>query len=92
MRLSQEQIEVIALRVIQDLRQTGLLVVEDVDDAEARVRSVITEELLVEDRLNDEVREIMREYDAQIRRADVESHDLFRAIKARLARERDLIL
>ena len=36
--------------------------------------------------------EIMRAHDNEIRRADVEYHELFRAIKARLARERNIIL
>lgn len=92
MRLSTEQIEVIAFRVINDLRRDGLISTAEPADAQATVEAVITEELRVEDRLNDEVREIMRSHDAQIRRADVQSHELFRAIKAKLARERDIIL
>ena len=56
------------------------------------VQEVITEELRVEDKLNDEVRELMREHMARIRRADVEYHEMFKVIKARLAKERDIIL
>lgn len=92
MRLSPEQIDVIAYRVVHDLRQAGMLAAAEPEDAEATLRAVVMEELLVEDRLNDEVRDIMREHDAQIRRADVEFHELFRAIKAKLARERNIIL
>ena len=92
MRLRREQIEVIAYRVVHDLQKAGLITVDDVVDVEARIHQVITEELLVEDSLNDEVREIMREHDAQIRRADVEFHEMFKVIKARLARERNIIL
>lgn len=92
MRLSQEQIEIIAWRIVHDLRRAGLLVASDPDDAQATLRAVISDELAVEDRLNDEVREIMRAHDAEIRRHDVEFHELFRAIKAKLARERNIIL
>ena len=92
MRLTQEQIEVVAYRVVQDLRRSGLIQVDDPDEVEATVQAVIVEELAVEDRLNDEVREIMRAYESQIRRADVEYHEMFKVIKAKLARERDIIL
>ena len=92
MRLTEEQIEVIAFRVIQEGRRQGLIDVREPEDVEATLRAVIVEELRGEDRLNDEVREIMRAHDAQIRRADVQSHELFRAIKAKLAEERNIIL
>ena len=92
MRLTQEQIEVIAYRVVHDLEKNGMLTVSDARDVEARMASVIADELRVEDDLNDEVREIMQAHDAEIRRADVELHDMFRAIKSRLARERNLII
>ena len=92
MRLSAEHIEIIAYRVIHELAKNGLTAVDDMVDAEASLNAVITEDLLVEDRLNDDVREIMSAYDEQIRRADVQSHEMFKAIKARLARERNIII
>lgn len=92
MRLTQDQIEVIAYRVVHDLQRNGLLASDDAEDVEARVQAVIVDDLEVEDRLNEEVREIMREYESQIRRADVQYHEMFRAIKSKLARERNIIL
>lgn len=92
MRLTQDQIEVIAYRTVHELRRQGMIHAVEPEDVEATVAAVINEDLSVEDRLNDEVREIMRAHDAEIRRADVEFHEMFRAIKARLARERNIIL
>ncbi len=92
MRLSAEHIEIIAYRVIHELAKNGLAAVDDLVDAEARMNAVITDDLLIEDRLNDEVREIMRAHDDQIRRADVQFHEMFKAIKVRLARERNIII
>lgn len=92
MRLTQEQIEVIAYRVVHDLKKAGLISTDEPGDVEARIHQVITDELLVEDSLNDEVREIMRQHDAVIRRADVEFHEMFKVIKAKLAKERNIIL
>ena len=92
MRLNTEQIEIIANRVVRGLHKHGCFDLEDADETEQLVQGVITDELRVEDRLNDEVRDLMRDHMDQIRRADVEYHEMFKVIKARLARERDVIL
>lgn len=92
MRLTHEQIEVIAYRIVHDLQRKGLVGWTDAGEVELTLQQVITDELMLEDQLNDEVREIMRAHDSEIRRADVEFHEMFRAIKARLARERNIIL
>ena len=92
MRLSAEHIEIIAHRVVHELAKNGLTAVGDMVDAEARMNAVITDDLLIEDQLNDEVRDIMSTHDDQIRRADVQFHEMFKVIKARLARERNIII
>jgi hypothetical protein len=92
MRLNSEQIEDIANRIVRGLVKREYFDVEDADETELLVRQVISDELRVEDRLNDEVREVMREHMERIRRADVEYHEMFKVIKARLAKERDIIL
>ncbi len=92
MRMTQEQIDVIAFRVVRDLGKLGLIRVENAAETEGRMSGIVVDELMVEDRLNDEVREIMRTYNDQIRRADVELHEMFKVIKAKLARERNIIL
>ncbi len=92
MRLSSGQIEDIANRIVRGLVKREYFDVEDADETELLVRQVISDELRVEDKLNDEVRELMREHMERIRRADVEYHEMFKVIKARLAKERDIIL
>ena len=57
MRLTNDQIEAIAYRVVNDLRRAGLIAVDAAEEVEATVQAVIVEELQLEDRLNDEVRE-----------------------------------
>jgi len=92
MRLTQDQIDVIAYRVVHDLQRHAMIDTSDAEDLESRVQAVIVEELAIEDQLNDEVRELMRQYETQIRRADVEYHEMFKVIKSKLARERNIIL
>ena len=52
---------------------------------------VITEELMVEDRLNDEVREILSEYSEYMRRQGVSYQEMFRRIKNTLIAQRKVI-
>ncbi len=92
MRLNHEQIAVIANRIVRGLAKRGCFDLEDADETEVLVQQVIAGELRVEDQLNDEVRELMRVHMQRIRRADVEYHEMFKVIKARLAKERDIIL
>ena len=53
---------------------------------------IMTEELLEEDRLNEEVREILTEHAEEMRRTNVEYREMFKMIKKKLARERKIIL
>jgi len=57
-----------------------------------RLASALLQDLAVEDRLNAEVREIMRQHAADIDRGGVEVQELFKKIKAKLVRDRKLIL
>ncbi len=52
----------------------------------------ITDELTIEDRLNAEVRELMKTYEAEIDRGGLDYQKMFTMIKNKLAKERGLIL
>lgn len=92
MRLRYEQIDVIANRIVRGLAKRGDLEIEEPGELEQMVQHVIVDDLRVEDKLNEEVRELMREHMVRIRRADVEYHEMFKVIKAKLAKERNIIL
>jgi len=55
------------------------------------VSAVITEELEVEDRLNDEVRDILSQYSDYMRREGVSYQEMFRRIKNTLITQRKVI-
>jgi hypothetical protein len=61
------------------------------DGAAALVSEVIVEELTVEDRLNDEVREILSQYSDYMRREGVSYQEMFRRIKNTLITQRKVI-
>jgi hypothetical protein len=92
MRLTKNQVEYIAYRITKELQDKGLV---DIDVPKKMVQSlidIVTGELQVEDRLNDEVREILTEHSEEMRRTNVEYREMFKMIKKKLARERKIIL
>jgi hypothetical protein len=92
MRLTKNQIEYISYRITKELQDKGLV---DIDDPRKMMQSlitIVTGELQVEDRLNDEVREILTQHSEEMRRTNVEYREMFKMIKKKLARERKIIL
>jgi len=58
----------------------------------AQVDRAIIEELSVEDRLNAEVRQLLKAYEQEIERGHVDYQKMFTMVKSKLARERGIIL
>ncbi len=56
------------------------------------VEALITEELSVEDRLNEEVREILKKHELEIERGRLDYRKLFELTKQKLVKERNIIL
>ncbi len=50
------------------------------------------EELMVEDRLNDEVREMLKQFDSEIEKGRLDYRRLFDMTKKKLVRERNIII
>jgi hypothetical protein len=57
-----------------------------------RVRAKMMEEITVEDRLNDEVREILTQHQDEMRKAGVSYQEMYKKVKGQLARDRKLVL
>jgi hypothetical protein len=57
-----------------------------------RIRLKIAEEIGVEDRLNEEVREILNQHADEMRRTGVSYQEMYKKVKGELARQRKLIL
>ncbi|MFQ5720681.1 MAG: DUF507 family protein [Acidobacteriota bacterium] len=92
MKLRRELIERIAGRLAAAVISEGLASGRDRAGMQSLLAGALTEDLMVEDRLNDEVREILRQHVNEMDRANVEHHEIFKKIKAKLVRDRNLIL
>jgi hypothetical protein len=56
------------------------------------LQEAITEELTLEDRLNEEVRKILEPHEAEIEKGGLDYRQMFQMTKKQLAKERGLIL
>jgi hypothetical protein len=93
MRLSESKIDSLCSQIAALLQEQDDAAVEsDANRLQALVRQAMLEELLVEDRLEEEVRELLKQYDHEIRRGRLSYNTLFTRIKSKLVRERGLVL
>jgi len=93
MRLPRPWIPVISADIVEALVSRGLVNLKA--DREAVVRAtgeLMLDELMVEDRLNREVHELLSRHEADIERNRLDYRALFDMTKKKLARERNLVL
>lgn len=92
MRLNKNQIEHLAFIIIRNLIKGEKIIVDNKNKLIDDVTSLITEEFQKEDKLDQEVREILSKHMEKIRAENIEYQTLFRMIKSKLAKERDIVL
>jgi len=92
MKLTRSQIEWISFEIVKGLTKGKLLEVHSQDRLVEKVKNIVTEDLMVEDKLNEEVREILSHYTYEMRRSSIVYHEMFKKVKAKLVKERKLIL
>ena len=92
MRLNKNQIEHLSFVVVRNLNKDGKVLIEDRARILSEVPALITEEFMKEDKLDQEVREILSKHMEKIRRENIEYQTMFRMIKTKLAKERNIVL
>ncbi|MDH5466130.1 MAG: DUF507 family protein [Candidatus Aminicenantes bacterium] len=92
MRLNKNQIEHLASLAVRNLVKDGKIIAEDRNKLIVELIDLITEEFQKEDKLDQEVREILSKHMEKIRRENIEYQTMFRMIKTKLARERNIVL
>jgi hypothetical protein len=86
-------IHYLAQAIARDLSEKALIqIAGEREKVEELVRDVITEDLQVEDRLNDEVKELLRAFSNEFSRGEADYHRMFTMVKRKLVQERGLIL
>jgi len=92
MRLSSDEIEYIARKIVKTLVAEGKLELDSAPRVVEAIGRVIADELMVEDRLNEEVREVLIQHASEMERSNVTYTEMFKMVKKKLAREKGIIL
>ena len=92
MLLVRDLVAHMATEVVKRLVDGGQIEVKAQDAVTARVRQRMLEELTVEDRLNEEVRQILVERQDEMRSTGVSYQEMYKKVKQHLARDRKLVL
>lgn len=82
----------IANEVVKRLVEGGQIETKAQGAVATRVRQRMLEELTVEDRLNEEVRQILVERQDEMRNTGVSYQEMYKKVKQHLARDRKLVL
>ena len=90
MLLARELVDYISAQIVRRLSPVWVETT-DAQVASGFISAVVEEDLSVEDRLNDEVRELLSQYSDYMRRESVSYQDMFRRIKNTLITQRKVI-
>ena len=92
MGLRKDYVRLLATKIAEDLiNQEMIEVPEDLNLAE-QLFQVMDAEINLEDRLNEEVRVLLNQYQDQMRQSGASYQEMFKLIKNKLVRERKLVL
>jgi hypothetical protein len=90
MLLAREFVSYISKQLVKSL-SPGTIETPTPDLVAEKIAEVISEELAVEDRLNDEVRDLLSQYSEYMRREGVSYQEMFRRIKNTLISQRKVV-
>jgi hypothetical protein len=92
MLLSRDYVGYMSKEVVKRLVERQMIETKAPDPLAERVRQTMADELTVEDRLNEEVRDILAQHNDEMRKVGASYQEMYKKVKGELARQRKLIL
>ena len=92
MIFSREYIGYLGRRTVKHLIDAKLITTSDLKGTEERVTAALTEELSLEDRINEEVRMILDAYSEEMRKTGAQYAEMFKKVKGELAKKYKAVL
>jgi len=92
MLIARDYVGYMAAEVVKRLVEGKLIETKAAEAVAQRLRQRMMEEITVEDRLNEEVRQILIEHQDEMRRTSVSYQEMYKKVKQQLARDRKLVL
>ena len=93
MRITKELTELLTKKIVKSLIDQDLIIWEETPEKlQAVINAIITEDLMVEDILNEEVKTLLESKTQEYERDMMDYGRVFQMVKSKLVRERGLIL
>jgi hypothetical protein len=92
MLLSRDYVSYMADEIVKRLLDAKMIETSARAALNQRMRAAMQEEIGIEDRLNEEVRQILTQYADDMKRAGASYQEMYKKVKGELARQRKLIL
>ena len=92
MLLSRDYVGYMTTEVVKRLIANKMIETDNPVALAERIRVKVAEEIGIEDRLNEEVREILSQHAEEMRRTGASYQEMYKKVKGELARQRKLIL
>jgi uncharacterized protein len=93
MRITKEFIATLSNRIVRSLIEKDMIIWEETPDKlESIIVAIVTEDLMVEDLLNEEVKTLLESKTEEYERSMMDYGRVFQMVKSKLVRERGLIL
>ena len=92
MLIARDYVSYMAGEVVKRLLASKVIEAPSAESLTQRIRAAMQDEIGVEERLNEEVREILTKHADEMRRTGVQYQEMYKKVKGELARQRKLIL
>jgi hypothetical protein len=92
MLINRDLVTHMAADIVKKLAETEMVEVKNTAAVAQRVRHAMVDEITVEDRINEEARQILIQHQEQMRNSGISYQDMFKKVKAQLARDKKLVL
>jgi hypothetical protein len=92
MSLPREFIHYLSRRLVEELIQREMIEAPEKELLREKIETVLKEELGVEEKVNEEVRQILKNYAEEMRQTGVSYQEMFKRVKSKLVKEKKVIL
>ena len=92
MGLRKEFVRLLSAKVVEELIEQEMIEIPDGLDLDEPIYEVMEQETSIEDRLNEEVRGLLNQYQDQMRSSGASYQEMFKLLKNKLVKERKLVL
>jgi len=92
MSIPREHVTYLARQVVKRLLEAKLIQIDQPEYVLEVISQVMLDEVMIEDRVNEEVRKILEEHGSEMKQMGASYEEMFKKVKKQIVRERQVIL